>query len=342
MKFIDNANIFIKAGKGGDGHISFRTEKYVPKGGPDGGNGGNGGSVIFVADSHLTTLLDFRYHKNYIAKDGQQGGKNKCSGKNGDDLILKVPVGTMIIDTDTKEEIADLSKDKMSVIVAKGGNGGFGNAMFATPTNQSPRNANQGLEGGDKNLTLELKLIANVGLVGLPNVGKSTLISVISSAKPKIADYPFTTLVPNIGIVKIEDYKSFAVADIPGLIEKASEGKGLGIQFLRHIERTQVLVFLIDSMSESPIDDYKLLKNELKKYNPIMLQKKKIICLSRIDGLTNEQLKAIKKIKFKEPDTPIFYISSVMSVGVEELKYKMWELVTAYNEKLENTETSSV
>ena len=188
MKFIDNTQIFVKAGKGGNGHISFRREKYVPKGGPDGGNGGKGGNVIFIADSHLTTLLDFRYRKDYFAEDGQQGGKNKCSGKDGDNLILKVPVGTMIINADTQEEIADLSEEKMSFIVAKGGNGGFGNAMFATSINQSPRNANQGLEGDELNLILELKLIANVGLVGLPNVGKSTLISVISAAKPKIAD----------------------------------------------------------------------------------------------------------------------------------------------------------
>ncbi|MCL2039338.1 MAG: GTPase ObgE [Bacteroidetes bacterium] len=329
MKFIDNAQISVQAGKGGDGHISFRREKYVPKGGPDGGNGGKGGDVIFVADSHLTTLLDFRYHKYYNAENGQQGGKNKCSGKDGNNLILKVPVGTIIFNYDTDEEIADLSKDDMQYVVAKGGNGGFGNAMFTTPTNQSPRYANPGLEGDKKNLNLELKLIANVGLVGLPNVGKSTLISVISAAKPKIADYPFTTLVPNIGIVRVENYKSFAVADIPGVIEGASEGKGLGIQFLRHIERTQVLVFLIDSMSATPVEDYELLKTELKKYNTAMLQKKQIICLSRIDGLTDEQLKDVKKLKFKCSDTPIFYISSIMGTNIEELKYKMWDALSS-------------
>lgn len=328
MKFIDKAQILVQAGKGGDGHISFRREKYVPKGGPDGGNGGKGGDIVFIADSHLTTLLDFRYHKYYNADNGQQGGKNKCYGKDGNNLILKVPVGTIILNSDTNEEIVDLSKDCMQYVVAKGGNGGFGNAMFTTPTNQSPRQANPGLEGEKMNLTLELKLIANVGLVGLPNVGKSTLISVISAAKPKIADYPFTTLVPNIGIVKVENYKSFAVADIPGVIEGASDGKGLGIQFLRHIERTQVLVFLIDSMSETPIDDYKLLKNELKKYNPVMLQKKRIICLSRIDGLTAKQLKDLKKLNFSCPDTPIFYISSIMGTNIEELKYKMWEYIS--------------
>jgi GTP-binding protein len=323
MKFIDNTKIFIKAGKGGDGHISFRREKYVPKGGPDGGNGGKGGNIIFVGDTHLTTLMDFRYRQDYIAEDGQKGGQNKCSGKDGKDLILKVPIGTIIINEITNEPIADISKNNQKVIIAKGGNGGFGNAMFATPTNQSPRFAKAGLEGEEFNIALELKLIANVGLVGLPNAGKSTLISVISAVKPKIADYPFTTLVPNIGIVEVENYKNFAVADIPGLIEGASQGKGLGIQFLRHIERTQVLVFLLDAMSDSPKDDYKLLKNELKKYNPALLQKKRIICLSKIDALTPEQFKSIKKIKFREPETPMFYISSVLGTEINELKYKM-------------------
>ena len=327
MKFIDNTTIFVRAGKGGDGHISFRREKYVPKGGPDGGTGGKGGDVIFVASSHLATLLDFRYKKKYIAQDGQKGGQNNCTGKDGENLIVKVPVGTILFNADTNEQIVDLSKDNQSFTVAHGGNGGFGNTMFATPINQTPRFAKPGLEGEEFNINLELKLIANVGIVGLPNVGKSTLISVISAAKPKIADYPFTTLTPNLGIVKVADYKSYTVADIPGLIEGASEGKGLGIQFLRHIERTQVLVFLLDSMSFDPKQDYKLLKNELKKYNSAMLAKKRIICISRIDALTEEQLKAVKKLKFKDKDVEIFYISSVANLGIEELKFKMWELV---------------
>ena len=326
MKFIDNTKIYVRAGKGGDGHISFRREKYVPKGGPDGGNGGKGGDVIFVANSHLTTLLDFRYKQNYVAQDGKKGGKNNCSGKDGENLIVQVPQGTILFNADTNEQIVDLSKDNQSFVVASGGKGGFGNAMFATPTNQSPRYAKPGLEGEELNINLELKLIANVGIVGFPNVGKSTLISVISAAKPKIADYPFTTLTPNLGIVRIADYKSYTVADIPGLIEGASEGKGLGIQFLRHIERTQVLVFLLDSMSFDPTQDYKLLKNELKKYNPSMLAKKRIICISRIDALTEDQLKAVKKLKFKDKDIEVFFISSVANIGIEELKFKMWEL----------------
>lgn len=327
MKFIDYAKIFVKAGKGGDGHISFRHEKYVPKGGPDGGNGGKGGDVIFFANSNLSTLLDFRYKQNYIANDGKNGGKNNCTGKDGDDLTVKVPKGTILINADTNEQIADLSENNQQYIVAKGGNGGFGNAMFANPTNQTPRFAKPGLEGESFNIILELKLIANIGIVGLPNVGKSTLISVISEAKPKIADYPFTTLIPNLGIVKINENKNYTVADVPGLIEGASDGKGLGTQFLRHLERTQALVFLIDSMSDDPLRDYKLLKNELKKYNSAMLQKKKLICFSRIDALLEEQLKQIKKIKFREKTTEIFYISSVANLGIDELKYKMWELI---------------
>lgn len=327
MKFIDNAKIFVQAGKGGNGHISFRREKYVPKGGPDGGNGGNGGDVVFVADAHLATLLDFRYKQKYEAEDGQAGGKNNCSGKNGKDLIIQVPQGTILFNSETNEQIVDLANQEQKFVVAKGGSGGFGNAMFATPTNQAPRFAKPGLEGESFEIILELKLIANVGIVGFPNIGKSTLISVISAAKPKIADYPFTTLTPNLGIVRVANYKSYTVADIPGLIEGASEGKGLGMQFLRHIERTEVLLFMLDSLSFDPANDYKILKNELKKYNPAMLNKKRIVCFSRIDALTDEQLKVIKKIKLREKNTEIFYISSVANIGIEELKFKLWEQI---------------
>jgi GTP-binding protein len=332
MKFIDNATILVKAGKGGDGHVSFRHEKYVPKGGPDGGNGGKGGDVIFVGDRHQMTLLDFRYRQNYFAENGEDGSKNKCSGKNGENLIIKVPLGTILLNAATNQPMADISEDHQTFIIAKGGNGGFGNAMFATPTAQTPRFAKPGLEGEEFSITLELKLIANVGLVGLPNVGKSTFISVISSAKPKIADYPFTTLIPNIGIVKIADGRSFAVADIPGLIEGASDGKGLGHQFLRHVERTQILVFLIDSLSDDPVGDYKLLKNELIKYNATMLKKQKIICFSRIDAIPDEQLKEIKKIKFREKSTHIHYISSVANIGISELVMEMWRVISNFNE----------
>ncbi len=325
MKFIDQAKIYIQAGKGGNGHVGFRREKYVPKGGPDGGNGGRGGDVIFIVDTHLSTLLDFRYSTKYFAEKGKDGGKNKMSGKDGKNLIIRVPQGTIIYNTDTAEQLADLSEVGQQFIAAKGGNGGFGNAMFTSATSQSPRFAKPGLEGEEFNITLELKLLADVGIVGLPNVGKSTLISTISAAKPKIADYPFTTLVPNLGIVKVEEMKNFTVADIPGLIEGASEGKGLGLQFLRHVERTKVLLFMIDSFSEDPASDYKLLKAELKKYNPSMLKKKRIICFSRIDAITEDIMKKIKKIKFREPKTKIHFISSVAGTGVEELKFDMWK-----------------
>ena len=328
MKFIDNAKIFVQAGKGGNGHISFRREKYVPKGGPDGGNGGNGGNVVFIADAHLATLLDFRWKKSYVAEDGQAGGKNNCTGKDGKDLIIRVPQGTILFNAETNEQIFDLSNPNQKFIVAKGGSGGFGNAMFATPTNQSPRFAKPGLVGESFEIVLELKLIANVGIVGFPNIGKSTLISIISAAKPKIADYPFTTITPNLGIVKVADYKSYTVADIPGLIEGASEGKGLGMQFLRHIERTEILLFMLDSLSFEPANDYKILKNELKKYNPALLNKKRIVCFSRIDALTNEQLKELKKIKLREKNTEILYISSIANIGIEELKFKLWELLS--------------
>ncbi|MBR3090742.1 MAG: GTPase ObgE [Bacteroidetes bacterium] len=326
MKFIDQATIFVAAGKGGDGHLSFRREKYVPKGGPDGGNGGKGGDVIFLVDPHLTTLLDFHYVNKYTAKNGQPGGKNQMYGKDGENLIIKVPQGTVVYNADTNEQLADLSEPNQSYTVAKGGNGGFGNAMFATATNQTPRFSNPGLPGESFNITLELKLLADVGIVGFPNVGKSTLISVISAAKPKIADYAFTTLVPNLGIVKIADTENYTVADIPGLIEGASEGRGLGLQFLRHIERTTILLFMIDSFSYDPVSDYNILKEELKQYNPSLLQKKRVICFSRIDAVTEDGLKAIKKCKF-EDDVPVYFISSVANKGIDELKYVLWNII---------------
>ena len=250
MNFIDTAWIEVKAGDGGAGHISFRREKYVPKGGPDGGNGGNGGSVYVEADQQLGTLLDFRYTRNYKAKAGARGGQSNCTGKSGDDVVIRVPAGTVVRDRETGEQIADLSLHGQRVLVAQGGRGGRGNSEFVTSINQAPRMADPGTPGDECTLEFELKLLADVGLVGYPNAGKSTLISVISAAKPKIADYPFTTLIPNLGIVRAGVGRSFSVADIPGLIEGAHEGKGLGHQFLRHVERTAVLVFLLDCTSE--------------------------------------------------------------------------------------------
>ncbi|MBI5326622.1 MAG: GTPase ObgE [Ignavibacteriae bacterium] len=329
MKFIDYAKILIKSGDGGNGHISFRREKYVPKGGPDGGNGGKGGDVIFIADSHLNTLLDFKYKHIYKAENGQKGSKSRCTGSDGNDLFIRVPKGTLIKNIHSDEILADIIEPDVEYILAKGGKGGKGNSEFATPTNQTPRFAEDGKKGIELEIILELKLIADIGIVGLPNVGKSTLISVISSAKPKIADYPFTTLVPNLGIVKIAEGKSYTVADIPGLIEGASDGKGLGIQFLRHIERTKCLLFMLDSMSESPLKDYKILIKELKKYNISLSKKKRIICISKIDVITGEIRKKLSKIDFKEKNTSVFLISSVTGESIPELKNEMWNVLTS-------------
>lgn len=331
MKFIDTAQIFVKAGKGGNGIVSFHREKFVPKGGPDGGNGGKGGDIIIRADSQLTTLLDFKYVRYYKAIDGKPGGPNKCTGRNGDDRIILVPCGTVIKDATTFEIIGDLVNDGDQVVVARGGRGGRGNAEFATPSNQTPRFAEEGEPGDERNIILELKIIADVGIVGFPNVGKSTLISKISSAKPKIADYPFTTLVPNLGVVKIDTGKSFVVADIPGLIEGASEGKGLGTEFLRHIERTLVLLFLIDSNSENPKNDFKILVNELKRFNPKLLKKEMVIAFSKLDTIDEKKWLFLSKIKFNigpGKNYKALGISSFTGMGLDKLKYTLWEIVS--------------
>lgn len=327
MKFIDSAEIYVRSGDGGRGHISFRREKYVPKGGPDGGNGGKGGDIVFVASNDLNTLLDFHYKRKYTAENGKPGEKANRSGRDGKDLKIKVPIGTMIYNADTGELLADLTADKQQVVIAKGGRGGLGNANFATPTNQAPRFAQPGEPGVELNLRLELKLLADVGLVGFPNVGKSTLISVISAAKPKIADYPFTTLVPNLGVVKIDEYKSFVVADIPGLIEGASMGKGLGHQFLKHIERTRLLVFLLDINSENIIKDYEILSNELELYNIDLTYKPRIICISKCDTVDSQRLDEISKIIVDSRYPEQLLISSITQMNIEKLKFKMWDLI---------------
>jgi len=327
MKFIDLAKIYIKAGNGGAGHISFRREKYVPKGGPDGGNGGKGGDIIFIANKNLNTLLDFKYKRKFIAESGQPGGKAKRTGRDGKDIIIEVPVGTVIKDAETDEILYDFTEDKQQQIIAFGGKGGLGNAEFATPTNQAPKYAQPGITGEERWIILELKLLADVGIVGFPNAGKSTLISVLSSAKPKIADYPFTTLVPNLGMVYVDESKSFVIADIPGLIEGASEGKGLGLEFLRHIERTNLLIFLIDSTSENIVRDYQILNRELSNYSPEMLYKKRIVCLSKIDLISDEKRKEItdKIIDLNVKDQ--LAISSITEENIQILKYKCWELL---------------
>lgn len=328
MKFIDTAKIFVKAGDGGKGVISFRREKYVPTGGPDGGNGGKGGDVILKVDPHLNTLLDFKYKNIYNAPGGKPGEKSRRTGKSGEDIYIRVPAGTEVIDQDSEEVVADLTEAGQTYVAAYGGKGGLGNAEFTTSTRQAPRFAQPGIPGEERNIMLELKLIADVGIVGFPNVGKSTLISVISAAKPKIADYPFTTLIPNLGIVSMGEGMSYTVADIPGLIEGAHEGKGLGIQFLRHVERTRVLVFMIDAYSADPANDYLVLLNELSKYNPAMKKKKRIVCISRVDGLGDEERAAVEKVKFKGYRKKPLFISSVSHENVDKLKWEMWEIVS--------------
>ncbi len=325
MNFIDTAAVDISSGKGGKGHISFRHEKFVANGGPDGGNGGKGGNVIVVGDPQLATLLDFRYHRHYHAEDGRPGEKYNCTGRSGKDLIIKLPVGTVVHDTVSGKILADIDTPGKEVIIARGGRGGRGNAEFLTAINQAPRNSEPGEPAEELSIVLELKILADVGIVGFPNAGKSTLISVISAAKPKIADYPFTTLIPNLGMVRLADSKSYTVADIPGLIEGAHEGRGLGIQFLRHIERTRLLVFMIDSASEDVKKDYKVLCNELKKYSPEMLKKPQIVCLSKTDTVLEEDRKNWKRMKFGGA-TP-FPISSATGDNIEELKWKIWEVL---------------
>lgn len=332
---IDNVKIKIKSGDGGNGCVSFRREKYVPKGGPNGGDGGKGGDVIFIADNSLYTLIDFKYKKFYEAKKGVNGMGGDKTGKNAEDIVIRVPCGSIIKDAETREVLADLVTNGQTYLAAKGGKGGRGNARFATSTNQAPREAEPGRKGEEKILEIELKLIADVGLVGLPNAGKSTLISKISAAKPKIADYPFTTLQPNLGIVRYKDYQSFVVADIPGLIEGAHSGKGLGIRFLKHIERTSILVFLLDASvifeKENIKEDYDILINELKTYDKELLEKPRIICFSKADTLDDGQKKLLDKIKFTKgrikEKMPILKISAVSGENLKELLDEIWKLL---------------
>lgn len=281
--FVDYAKIEVWSGKGGDGRVSFHREKYVPKGGPDGGDGGKGGDILIVADENMFTLLDFRYKKTYKAGDGGCGGKGKKTGRDGEDLIIELPAGTLIKDFDTGELLADLKPEMKPVVVALGGKGGKGNTRFKSSTNQTPRKATPGREEQHRILELELKLIADVGFVGLPNAGKSTLLSRISEAKPKVADYPFTTLTPNLGIVRTDDYRSFVAADIPGVIEGAHFGKGLGLEFLRHIQRTRVLVFLIECTVDDPVMTFNMLKAELSLFDSELIDKPTVIAVNKID-----------------------------------------------------------
>jgi GTP-binding protein len=334
--FIDQATIHVKAGNGGNGVVSFRREKFVPKGGPDGGNGGNGGSVIIRADQQLSTLMDFRYKRKYAAQNGAHGQGACKTGRSGDDIIIRVPAGTVIKDATSGHVLADLVDSGQEIVVARGGKGGKGNAEFATPTDQAPRKATPGTAGEEHTINLELKLLADVGLVGFPNAGKSTLISRISAAKPKIADYPFTTLIPNLGIVRMGEEASFVVADMPGLIEGAHQGRGLGIQFLRHIERTRVLVFLIESIVDDPRAQYDTLVEELRAFNESIMEKPKIIAITKMDLADETLRKKLTKIKFPR-GIPVQYISSVTGEGIDELLAVVWKKLR----KAKRTPTSS-
>ena len=332
--FSDKVRIFIKSGKGGDGHVSFRRELYVPNGGPDGGNGGHGGDIIFQVDKGLNTLGDFRHNSKYIAQSGEEGGKKRCTGKNGEDLIIKVPEGTVIYDDESGKVIADMSGDNMKETILKGGRGGKGNMNYATATMQAPQYAQPGQEAKELWVRLELKCIADVGLVGFPNVGKSTFLSRVTNARPKIANYHFTTLNPNLGVVDIEGGKGFVIADIPGLIEGASEGVGLGHQFLRHIERTKVIIHIVDAAStegRNPIADIKAINAELEAYNPELLKRPQVIAANKIDAIYDDgsgtnPVELIKEA-FEPEGIKVYPISAVTGQGVKELLYAVRELL---------------
>lgn len=319
MKFIDTASIKLKAGRGGDGCVSFRREKYVPKGGPNGGSGGTGASIYFIGDKNRHTLMDFRYKSIYKAPDGEKGKGSDMNGKAGEDLILPVPLGTIIKNKDTGEIIADITKDGETVIAVKGGRGGRGNMHFATPEQRAPRYAEEGLEGEELFVELELKLLADIGIIGFPNAGKSTFISVVSSARPKIADYPFTTLTPNLAVVKDGHGGSFVIADMPGLIENAHAGAGLGQQFLRHIDRTRILLHFIDSSSdESMVERYKTIRNELKLYAEELSERYEIVTASKMDMVNEDNFKEFEEFA-KKNNLKIFKISSITHSGTKEL-----------------------
>ena len=322
MKFIDRVKIYVQAGTGGNGTVAFRREAHVPKGGPSGGDGGRGGSVIFVATNSLSTLLDLRYYREYKAQNGEKGHAKKMHGADADDLVIRVPVGTCVYDDDTGNIIADLTKDGQRAVIAKGGRGGRGNARFASSRNPAPKICENGEPGEKFNLRVELKLLADVGLVGFPSVGKSTLLSVVSKARPQIADYHFTTIVPNLGVVQVKDGRSFVMADLPGLIEGASQGKGLGHQFLRHIERCRFIVHIIDmsgSEGRDPYEDYVTINKELGEYEYRLLERPQIIVANKMDG--DEAEENLKKFKEKLGDQKVFPIIAPIHEGIDAVLY---------------------
>ncbi|MCR5670273.1 MAG: GTPase ObgE [Butyrivibrio sp.] len=337
--FVDKARIYIQSGKGGDGHVSFRREKYVPNGGPDGGDGGKGGDVIFKVDEGINTLADFHYGGKYKAESGQEGGKRRCHGKDGKDIIIKVPEGTVIKEAETGKVIADMSGDNKEVTVLKGGRGGNGNMHYATSTMQAPKYAQPGQPAIELEVMLELKVIADVGLVGFPNVGKSTFLSKVSNAKPKIANYHFTTLTPILGVVDLKDARGFVVADIPGLIEGAAEGAGLGHEFLRHIERTRMMIHVVDAAStegRDPMEDIKAINHELENYNADITKKRQVIAANKIDMLADgENDEIIQKIRdeYEPLGVKVFPISTLTGKGLKELLYYVSSTLSEIDEE---------
>ena len=337
--FIDYVKIYCRSGKGGAGCMHLHRAKYVPKGGPDGGDGGRGGHIILQGNRNLWTLLHLKYQKHIMATDGGRGGESRSFGKDGEDKIIEVPCGTVVYDGDTGEFLTEVKEHGQRIVLLKGGRGGLGNWHFRSATNQTPRYAQPGEPCQERNIVLQLKVLADVGLVGFPNAGKSTLLSVVSAAKPEIADYPFTTLVPNLGIVSYRDGQSFCMADIPGIIEGASEGKGLGLRFLRHIERNAVLLFLVPATSEDIEKEYGILLSELEKYNPELLSKARLLGISKCDVLTDEELaKLQKKVDklAKKLELPVLLFSSISGMGINELKDALWtELNKEQNQVIE-------
>lgn len=332
MQFIDRAEIEIESGKGGDGMVCFRREKYVPAGGPSGGNGGYGGSVMFKSVENLQTLLDFRYKHRFKAEDGARGGPNNCTGASGNDLVIEVPCGTIIYDAETGELIGDLTAPNQTLLVATGGKGGLGNKHFLSNSNRAPEYALPGLPGEIRTLTLELKLLAEVGIIGLPNAGKSTLISALSSARPKIADYPFTTLVPNLGVVRKPTGDGTVFADIPGLIAGAHQGAGLGHDFLRHIERTRVLLHLVDGTASDPVADYQIIQAELHAYGRGLRDRPQIVAINKTDAIDDETTEAIAQQLKLLSQSPIFLISAVSRQGLNELLQTIWTTIDRQKE----------
>ena len=330
--FLDEVKIFVRSGDGGNGLVAFRREKYVPKGGPAGGDGGRGANVVFIVDEGLRTFMDYRYQKKFVAPNGENGMSKGMHGRKSKDLYLKVPPGTVIRDTDTGEVLADLVEHEQEVIVARGGRGGRGNCRFATPSNPAPEIAENGEPGEERNLTLELKLMADVGLVGFPSVGKSTLLSITSKAKPKIADYHFTTLAPNLGVVETKDHRSFVMADLPGLIEGASQGVGLGHQFLRHIERTKVIVHVVDMSAtdgRDPYEDYKIINQELAEYNMRLLERPQVVVANKMDiPVASDNLKEFKKqLENDGEEVDIVEISAFTRSNIDNLLYKISDIL---------------